>query len=210
MEQGAARPYVDVGVRSSPGRYVALLERLVSSGVVELAHRPGGSEVGLFTVKRKDGRQRVVIDARPANCFFACPPKTQLPTGSSFARVRAGDLGLFYSGLDLRDFFYQLSPPEALQPNFQLPRIRASALRDLGLCHSWGSDAWVFPRLQVAPMGWTHALDTAQRFFETLMSKALKIDRGSLLVEGRAAPTSAQGVAAVYVDNFIYVAESRA
>ena len=69
--------------------------------------------------------QRVVIDARPANRWFDAPPSTSLPSGSAFARIQASSAkGLYFSGLDLKDFFYHLALPEELSDFFSFPQLR--------------------------------------------------------------------------------------
>ena len=67
----------------------------------------------------------------------------------------------------------------------------------------------VFPKLTVVPMGWTHALDLAQNFFENLVAESLNIPREKLLREGLPAPRANEGVVAVYVDNYIIAAEDK-
>ena len=59
-------------------------------------------------------------------------------------------------------------------------------------------------------MGWTHALDLAQNFYENLVAESLNIPREKFLREGLPAPRANEGVVAVYVDNYIFAAEDRA
>ena len=79
----------------------------------------GRCMVCAFTVKKKDGELRLVVDARVANQWFTPPASTQLPTGSAFAQVE-GD-GFCVGTLDLKDAFYHLGLPESLQDLFCLP-----------------------------------------------------------------------------------------
>ena len=84
----------------SQRRFAGLLARLVKSGMISFPSSPGHTEVGLFILRKKDGRQRLVVDARPASFFFNPPPPTSLPSGSAFTRMKAGKDGLYVSGLD--------------------------------------------------------------------------------------------------------------
>ena len=65
---GFKKPYLDPALRD-PRRYAKLVSMLVASGVVDLTADPGEvlEQIGLFAVPKKSGRQRLVLDARPAN-----------------------------------------------------------------------------------------------------------------------------------------------
>ncbi len=101
-------PYLDPVLRSGAlyGRFISLL---VNAGLVEVSE--GLCSVGVFAVETKGGRQRLVVDARRANCFFADPPCTPLPPGGAMAQLRSGSSGLFINCLDLKDYFYHLLLP---------------------------------------------------------------------------------------------------
>ena len=149
-----SKAYLDPCLRSQK-RYSALLLRLHEAGMIRLSRVPGIAQVGLFTVRKKDGRQRLVVDARPADLYFGPPPATSLPSGSSFSRIAATEKGMFFSGLDLRDFFYHLSLPDELCPYFQLPPIRAYFLHQQGVCFDVPASAMVYP---LSP-GRSHGMD---------------------------------------------------
>lgn len=61
------------------------------------------------------------------------------------------------------------------------------------------------PRFCVVPMGWSHASDVAQGYFGALVATALGLRETQLLHDGAAPRPLHQGIAAVYVDNFVYV-----
>ena len=68
---GFRKPYLDPAMKD-PRRYADMVRRLWEAGVVDLVgdHRLATERVGMFCVKKKSGRQRLVIDARAANFWF--------------------------------------------------------------------------------------------------------------------------------------------
>ena len=161
--------FMDPGVKSCKKRYHQLIRRLNACGMLSWTSGPVESEVGLFCVPKKDGKQRLVIDCRLSNKFFRAPRHTDLPTGAALSRLQCDpSKTLFSSQYDLRNAFYQIELPECLRKYFALPAVPAHVL---GLRHL-GSQM-VHPLLQVLPMGWTHALWWCQEFHETVVSEAL-------------------------------------
>jgi len=67
---GFHRPYMDPVISHSAKNYGRLLGRLVKAGIVEFTSEHGVCTVGLFAVSKKDGRQRLVVNARQAACPF--------------------------------------------------------------------------------------------------------------------------------------------
>jgi hypothetical protein len=67
--------------------------------MTEFVDAPGLVEAGVLTVAEKDGRQRLVVDARPANCFFRDPPRAALPTGAAFGLQRCEPSGNLFSAV---------------------------------------------------------------------------------------------------------------
>ena len=200
-----SKPFLDKGLAQCPRKYATLVARLVESGVVEMSSDPGLAQVGVFAVAKKSGAQRLVVDARLANCYFAEPPSTALPTGAAFSQIRADHTrGLFFGGLDLRDYFYHLTLPEALRPYFMMPPVLAR----LHKCEHDTNGAKIYPRFRVIPMGWTHALDLAQNFFAHLVSGSLGRPRSHMLCDGEVPCSTSVGIPAVYVDNFIFMADN--
>eukprot|EP00959_Pyramimonas_sp_CCMP1952_P163920 3427146-Pyramimonas_sp.AAC.1 len=49
--------------------------------------RHGSPRVGLFTVWKKNGKQRLIVDARLSNLCFAQPDPVDLATGGSSASL---------------------------------------------------------------------------------------------------------------------------
>ncbi|CAK0867888.1 unnamed protein product [Prorocentrum cordatum] len=111
-EAGFARPYLDPVLRQ-PAAYLSFVERMRDGGMLEFRVDEGNfEEVGLFTVWKKDGRQRLVIDCRGSNFGFAEPDKTSLASGGSFSSIELapGEV-LWTAGVDIADAFYNMGLP---------------------------------------------------------------------------------------------------
>eukprot|EP00971_Amphidinium_carterae_P328839 6460920-Amphidinium_carterae.3 len=78
----------------------------MQAGLVELV-AAGVPRVGAFAVRKKNGTQRLVIDARVSNEYFGEPEKVHLCTGQAFSRLRV-DEGppVIVTGVDISVAFY--------------------------------------------------------------------------------------------------------
>ena len=71
--------------------YVGLVKRLLKVGLVRLS-TSCRCQVGIFFVKKKGDRQRLILDCRPANRLFRSPPGVDLVSGDGFSRIERSDL----------------------------------------------------------------------------------------------------------------------
>jgi hypothetical protein len=101
--------------------YAAFVRRLAQSHLVSFHDRSFVEEcTGLFFVKKKDGRLRLILDARRSNCHFSGCPDIALATGSSIGDIRiAEDSDAFVGHVDIANAFY----------NFELHSRCASSSR---------------------------------------------------------------------------------
>ena len=120
--------YHDPVFRRRPAVYHEVVRSLLARGLVEL-RRGGLPNCGLFCVSKKDGRQRVILDARRVNAGCAPPPPVELVTSEGLSRIEATpprdpgegpDEGCdMWSGqLDVCDFFHRLRLPPDMQHMF--------------------------------------------------------------------------------------------
>ena len=65
---------------------IICLKQLSERRVISFDHL-ADPMVGVFFVKKKNGLQRVIFDARIANCFFAEPARAALPMASAYSRA---------------------------------------------------------------------------------------------------------------------------
>ncbi len=171
-ELGLNSPYSDPILRSCPRVYTKFCQMLHESGLIEF-RKTCVERVGAFTVWKKSGKQRLVIDSRLANLHFSKPDKVQLATGASFARLEV-DKGpaVEVGGVDIADAFYNILLPEPLRKFFGLPSILAKRVGIFqtveGPCNP---GEWIIPTLRVVPMGWTHALWVCQKCHEMLVNE---------------------------------------
>ena len=103
------QPHTDPALRRSRRKYLAVVRRLVSSGLFRLIPADQAKEyVGIFFVTKKGkAKVRLVIDARRSNCHFADPTSIELCTGSMFGQL--GELEnedtLHIGHADIKDAF---------------------------------------------------------------------------------------------------------
>ena len=72
----------------------ALVRRLWDAGMLREVNEVR-ERVGLFTVARPDGLQRLVVDPRPTNVAWGEPPPVRLTSGAMLARQLGQDPGRF-------------------------------------------------------------------------------------------------------------------
>ena len=89
----------------------------------------GSGLSGAVFVLKKDGRLRLVLDTRVANCWFKDPPKARLPTASALCGIEAAPgQDLYFAGGDIDNCFYRFEAPAEAKRFFTLPGLRASFL----------------------------------------------------------------------------------
>ena len=76
------------------------------------------------------------------------------------------------------------------------------------ICREFPAEPFVYPRLCVAPMGWSHALDLAHSF-PGVACKSLDLEYEDLLQDVVRPCSIGEGIAAVYADSFMFFAGSR-
>ena len=139
---GLKRPYSDPLLHSASelGKFVShLAERNIVDYVVDESSlgAPSRGEpvlrrverVGLFFVKKKQGRLRMVADCRLSNLHFEQPDGVQLATGEALANIEcAPEDELWVDGADLKDAFYHFELPDSLRDIFSLRSVSAASL----------------------------------------------------------------------------------
>ncbi|CAK0855346.1 unnamed protein product [Prorocentrum cordatum] len=199
------RPYYDPSLQGRPRRHARLLAALDGAGVLEW-RRHGSPRVGLFTVWKKNGKQRLIVDARLSNLCFASPDSVDLATGGSFASLEV-DPGppVCLAQVDIQDAFYHLLLPPELVPFFCLRPVTAGLAGVVELDGAPVSPTQlVYPHLRVVPMGWNHALWWCQRIHEFHASRQPGVSLSNKLSDKKpGVRLGRSGFAHTeYVDNF--------
>ncbi|CAK0870850.1 unnamed protein product [Prorocentrum cordatum] len=208
VEDGFKRAYLDPLLRR-PDKYAEFLSRLSSTSMIDFTDdQEEGVEVGLFAVGKKNGRQRLIIDARASNSHFSEPDGVALATGAALSSIELGDgANLFVSAVDIQDAFYQMELPPELRKYFHLPRVQRQRLREAGVAVQ-GGGVWARPRMAALPMGWAHALALRQQIHESALEEKSGLDPRLRVADGRVLPPLREGLHAAYVDNFLGFGDS--
>lgn len=189
LPQPASRPRHGVG--GSSAEYRKLILRLQRLRMVDFTTAPLVVN-GVFAVPKPNDKQRLIIDARPANAVFVPSPPVKLPSPADFAAMEAS--GPFWiAGLDVSDFFHRLRLPPAFRPYFALPPIPAAVVGR--------PEPEVWPMCTTLPMGWSHSVFVAQAVHEYFVDSdpALR-DQPRVGRDRRVDP--AAGAHSVYIDDF--------
>ena len=163
----------------------------------------------MFFVLEKDGRLRLIVDARRSNCHFADPNPVSRCTGDALGGIELepGET-LYICMADLKDAFYHFSLPLSWRKYFGLRPIRAGLL---GATHLNGKPVsetiMIYPRLAAIPMGWTWALWWCQTLHERIVETAGCSDNCRLKDFKPVPPTGSYHTQ--YVNNFISIGPSK-
>ena len=139
------------------------------------------------------------------------PPCTSLASTAVVCEFEGSPDGVWFSGQDVADCFYQFRIPSALQRYFGLRPVRAT---DLGLTHVGGHrlplSALVLPCLAVLPMGFSWALHWTQEAHRFLIDQAGLGGEEHELIDRKPPPvlTPEKPVKLVYVDNELFLSTS--
>jgi len=110
----------DSKLRHSNRAFLSLVELLWRGGLLTPVRRSQG-RVGIFFVRKKNGRLHMVLDFRRVNQFFKDPPQIPMGTGAAWTSLRVPPDAVqkegsypsgcidppFYIALqDIRDYFY--------------------------------------------------------------------------------------------------------
>ena len=120
--------------------------------------------LGVFFVRKKDGRFRLIFDTRLLNRKFVPPPKTQLPSAAGFSNLAVHEGGnLYLASSDVKNAFYVLEIPTSLAHMFTLPSIQYTHVKHFcPRIESIGPNDYICPCLKVLPMGWSWSLHLCQ------------------------------------------------
>ena len=156
---------------------------------------------------KKDGRLRLIADCRRSNCWFAPPDKVKLCTAEALSRVSLEPGGeLHVCTADLKDAFYHFSLPDQLRPYFGMRPLRAGEAGVADGDSGFQAGDWVYPRLKILPMGWSHALWWCQSIHQRIVSRVGAKSHNCL--EDKAAVPDGACMHLEYVDNFVVLGTS--
>ena len=205
---GLKSPYYDPLIKHNKRLYADLIRKLHDAGVVEF-RRSCREHVGIFTVWKKSGKQRLVVDARLTNCWFEPPEGVRLATGSSFGHLEVdGGPPIALGGVDIADAFYQIALPQELRDLFGLLPVRAEMLGITATVEGPVSGGEkVIPVFKAIPMGWTQALWVCQHCHESVVNGLPGFGNHNRLVDNKIPPDMQPYIHTEYVDNFVCLSQ---
>ncbi len=161
-EEGKAVPYLDPRLRNTK-EYQLFISELYSQhiiGFIDVCQ----SMCGAFTVVKKDGQLRLIIDARPTNQMFKKCASMPMGGSSAWSSISVPDSSDLYNAqYDVEAYFYRCGLPSDWWPYFCLPRVRRDFAEALGYDTSGLRGEYIYPCLRVLPMGFSWAMFFAQR-----------------------------------------------
>lgn len=171
------RPYVRPVLKGGPRKYAKFIADMLKADVAFLSTYRKAA-VTPFFVAKKDGRLRLAIDARLPNARVRKAPAVALAPISALAEIELPEQDILHiSQNGVRDFFYRLALPKEIGVHFGLPPVDTGLLaQELGTTF-WGGHCLLehrtmSPCLKAVPMGWSWAMDFAQDYHLTTVSKA--------------------------------------
>ena len=219
------RPYWDPRLRSSPKELLSLLVSLESRNLVSF-RRVLKARVGLFTVWKKDGNQRLIIDAREANSCHRSPPTTRLGGLSSMVDLDLSEAGLKHAGFggvpevcgnegDVGDCYYNFALHEIDSWfGIDMPMTRAKLAEhgfksttyfddDLLADFPMEAEVLYYPVFSGMCMGWSWGLYFANEAVAHMVAESAGGSVDDQLREKQVVPRLLPGrpVTSVYVDN---------
>ena len=112
--QGHVRVHVDPALKRA-SVYKRFIWRLVSFGMVRLS-LDAECECGVFCVWKKNGKQRVIVDARSINQRCKKPPSVRLCSGDGRGRLELPqELHLHVAQADVDNCFHRMRMPMEMQ-----------------------------------------------------------------------------------------------
>ena len=202
--QGHVRVHVDPALKRA-SVYKRFIWRLVSLGMVRLS-LDAECECGVFCVWKKNGKQRVIVDARCINQRCKKPPSVRLCSGDGLGRLELPqELHLHVAQADVDNCFHRMRMPTEMQRWFSLPRISAANLGGVRIGREYPNDSTpVFPLLETLPMGFSWSLFFAQSAHEAIVERCAGLNPASRITDfipGRRLKTG-DTCHLQYVDNF--------
>ena len=208
VDSGVQRCYTDPRLRN-PSTYQSFVRRLSDAGLVQYSAKPGTEQIEMFCVSKKDGRQRLVVDCRKANCWFAAPDKVRLTTAEALSRIQLPSGGpLYVSTADLKDAFYHFELPAELRRFFTMRPVHAGSVGVKAIDGVAVSPSCkIFPQLRVLPMGWSHALWWCQMIHQRIVSEIGATAENS--IEDKAIVPEDDCMHLEYVDNWVVLGTNK-
>jgi len=161
----------------NPGEYPRLLARMYNAGMLRFV--PSNSQtsprivppLGVFAVwKVTNEKQRLIVDARPANAFFTTPPYESTSGDNLATIVVPPGASLQVAKIDLADYFHCCALPLETQSFLRLPQVSPKVLKFDIWDVNWKSrPESVTPLLTTLPMGWSPSPAIAQAAHESLL-----------------------------------------
>ena len=199
------RPFTDFALSRNPGEYAHFVHRLLRLGLVELrSYQP--ATIGVFFVRKKNGRLRLIFDTRILNSHFVEPAHSCLPSPAAWCDFRLDEQSpLVLSHTDIDNAFYRIRAPPGLSEWFRLPKVDVRELRKLdpSIRFPDSSDSrYCTPSLLVLAAGWSWSL----YFCQAMLMQGFELAgfRDSQLVLDRVPAPRVDAdctVGAGYVDN---------
>lgn len=145
--------------------YLTLIRRMEARNMISFTTAPLVVN-GLHGVPKEGDSIRLIIDARPANRWFAEPDHVELPTPDLLAKLFTVDGRPFAAAKgDLDNFYHRMRLPPSYWPIFALPPLRAGDVGAVG----FPPDTTVWPCCTTLPMGWSHSVYLAQAAHEQVI-----------------------------------------
>ncbi len=214
-EEGRASIYWDPLLKQDGEAYVSFLHELKSRDMCAFQVEKPLEQVGVFFVVRKDGRLRLILDARRVNQRMYPSPPVRLASAAALNEIIVDDgQELFFLVQDVANCFCNFRIPEWLSQRFGLRGVTAQALGLTSLDgHSLDPQQLIFPVMKVLPMGFSWSVHWAQLTHRFLVDQC---DLGApetceILDRRPGVDMSKTDVARLlYIDNELFIAKSQA
>jgi hypothetical protein len=130
------KPLWNSELKGGGASYILFLESLLSRRVI-VYRLVASDEVGIFLVRKKNGRLRLFLDARSPNAKLNRPSRTHLASTAALVEFHPeSDEELVFSIHDVADCYYQFRLPDYLVNMFGLKPVLAG---DVGIASVEGS-----------------------------------------------------------------------
>lgn len=181
-------------------KYLELVKEMYARGMIKFS-RSCRTRVRVFSVNKKLGKQRLIIDCRRLNAKLRRPPKTSLASTATVSEIQVdSDACIEYSAHDVCDCFYQFKVPEELSEHLGLRDVYAY---EVGISVLDGVPVTpktkLNPLLVVLPMGFSYALHWAQAAHTEILVRSGVVDQGSMCFDFAPPPSLVGGAPLLFM-----------